>query len=40
VSGFKPRNGADGGEHFDYYFNKPVDVPAILEILDNDHHAD
>jgi PAS domain S-box-containing protein len=40
VSGFKPRNGVDGGEHFDYYFNKPVDVPAILEILDNDRHAD
>jgi PAS domain S-box-containing protein len=38
VSGFKPRQGVEDGENFDRYFNKPVDVPALLEILD--HVAD
>jgi PAS domain S-box-containing protein len=32
LSGFKRR--AESGDDFDHYFNKPVDIPALLTLLD------
>ena len=34
ISGFKRRDQADAQDHFDQYFNKPVDVPTLLALLD------
>jgi PAS domain S-box-containing protein len=34
VSGFKRRQQAGGGDPFDHFFNKPIDVPALLALLD------
>jgi two-component system CheB/CheR fusion protein len=33
ISGFRDRDAEDGSS-FDRYFNKPVDVPALLAVLD------
>jgi CheY-like chemotaxis protein len=34
LSGFKRREAAESGDDFDHYFNKPVDLPALLAVLD------
>jgi CheY-like chemotaxis protein len=34
ISGFKRRELAEGGDLFDQYFNKPVDLVALLAVLD------
>ncbi|HUK34977.1 MAG TPA: response regulator, partial [Vicinamibacterales bacterium] len=34
VSGFKRREQADAGDAFAYYFSKPVDVSALLTLID------
>jgi PAS domain S-box-containing protein len=34
ISGFKRRDRAEGGDDFDRYFNKPVDLPVLLALLD------
>jgi PAS domain S-box-containing protein len=34
LSGFKRRGTTESGDDFDHYFNKPVDVSALLTVLD------
>jgi len=34
VSGFQRREQEQQGDTFDHYFNKPVDVTALLAVLD------
>jgi PAS domain S-box-containing protein len=33
LSGFKRRDAAESGDSFDHFFNKPVDLPALLTLL-------
>ena len=35
ISGFKRRDQTDAKDNFDQYFNKPVDVPTLLALLDH-----
>jgi len=35
ISGFKRRDQTDAKDNFDRYFNKPVDVPTLLALLDH-----
>jgi CheY-like chemotaxis protein/anti-sigma regulatory factor (Ser/Thr protein kinase) len=35
LSGFKRREATERGDNFDHYFNKPLDLPALLTVLDS-----